>query len=198
MKYFYNHDFFNLKSTNGLSIISNFKTIQQKTEYTCGPASVLMILNYIDKNNKQTEEILTKIFNTRPFPFGTELIDIISGVKKLGYKTFSTYDLKSNEDGIVFNDFSDFKKFALKTIKENKPILVLNVDYGGHYKVIIGYDEVDENPEHDILIFADPLDVNDGVQDGYNYFPADRFFHMWFDCFKGRKETKQGFLVITK
>ena len=74
----------------------------------------------------------------------------------------------------------------------------MNVDYGGHYKVIIGYDEVDKNPDHDMLIFADPLDLNDGVQDGYNYFPADRFFYMWFDNAGGRRETKQGFLTIRK
>lgn len=198
MQYFFHHDFFNLKSKNGLYIIPNFKTIQQKTEYTCGPAGVLMILNHLDKNNKQTEESLTKAFNTRPYPYGTDFIDIVNGVKSLNYKTFSTYDLTADDDGLVFKSFDEFKKFAIKSIKEDNPILVLNVDYGGHYKVIIGYDEIDDNPEHDILIFADPLDVNDGVRDGYNYFPADRFFYMWFDGFEGRKKTKQGFLIIKK
>lgn len=198
MQYFYHHDFFNLKSKNGLVIIPNFKTIQQKTEYTCGPASVLMILNYLDKNNKQTEENLTKVFKSRPYPYGTDFIDIVNGLKSLNYKTFSTFDLTADGDTLAFKSFDEFKKFAIKSIKENSPILVPNVDYGGHYKVIIGYDEVDDNPEHDILIFADPLDVNDGVQDGYNYFPADRFFYMWFDNFEGRKKIKQGFLIIKK
>lgn len=157
-----------------------------------------MILNHLDKNNKQTEESLTKAFSTRPYPYGTDFIDIVNGVKSLNYKTFPTYDLTADDDGLVFKSFDEFKKFAIKSIKEDNPILVLNVDYGGHYKVIIGYDEIDDNPEHDILIFADPLDVNDGVQDGYNYFPADRFFYMWPNGFEGRKKTKQGFLIIKK
>ena len=198
MKYYYNHDFFNLKSKKGLNIISHFKTFQQKNKYCCGPACVLMILNYLEKENKYTQKDLAKIFNSRPYPLGTELIDIVKGVKTLGYKTFSNYDLPTNNDGLVFESFYEFKKFVIKSIKNNNPVLVLNVDYGGHYKVIIGYDEVDKNSNHDIIIFADPLDLNDDVQDGYNYFPADRFFYMWFDCFKGRHETKQGFLIIYK
>ena len=198
MKYFYNYDFYNLQSKSGLNIISKFKTLQQTTEFTCGPVSVLMMLNYIDKNNNQTEDSLTELFKSRPYPYGTDLKNIINGLNSLGYKTYSNYDMTTNKDGLVFETFYNFKEFVIKYIKENKPILVLNVDYGGHYKVIIGYDEVDDNPEHDILIFADPLDLNDGVQDGYNYFPADRFFYMWFDSFKGRNETKQGFLTIQK
>ena len=198
MKYYYNHDFYNLQSRDGLKIISHFKTVQQKTEYTCGPASVLMMLNYLDKENTYTEQGLANLFNSRPYPFGTELVDIINGVKSLGYNTLSTYDLPVNKDGLVFKTYHDFKKFVISFITNNEPILVLNVDYGGHYKVIIGYDEVDDNPDHDILIFADPLDLNDGIQDGYNYFPGDRFFYMWFDGFKGRHETKQGFLIIKK
>jgi len=198
MKYYYNYDFYNLQNKDGLNIISHFKTVQQKTDYTCGPASVLMMLNYLDKQNVYTEADLAKLFNSRPYPFGTELIDIIKGIKSLGYKTFSTFDLPVNKDGLVFETFYDFKKFVIESIKNNEPILVLNVDYGGHYKVIIGYDEVDNNPEHDILIFADPLDLNDGIQDGYNYFPGDRFFYMWFDGFNKRRETKQGFMIIKK
>ena len=198
MQYYYNHDFYNLKSQNGLNIISHFKTCQQTTDYTCAPASVLMILNHIDKNHKQTEESLAKIFNTRPYPLGTEMRNIITGIKSLGYKTISTFDLKKNDDGLVFESFLDFKKFATESIKNNNPILVLNVDYGGHYKVIIGYDEVDDNPQHDMIIFADPYDKNDDMQDGYNVFPADRFYCMWVDCFKEREELKQGFLIIEK
>jgi len=198
MEYFYNYDFYNLKGKGGLSIISKFKTFRQTKDSTCGPACVLMMLNHIDKNNHQTEDSLANLFKTRPYPLGTEFKKIIDGLKLLGYQTFSTYDLPTNKEGLVFETFSDFKKFAIKTIKENGPILVLNCDYGGHYRVIIGYDEVDDNPEHDMLIFADPLDLNDGVQDGYDYFPADKFYYMWFDNFEGREKTKQGFLTIQK
>ena len=121
MKYFYHHDFFNLKSGNGLYIIHKFKIYQQKLMYTCAPASVLMILKHLDKNTKYTEKGLAKIFKTRPYPYGTELVDIINGLKSLGYKTFSNFDMKANRDGLVFKNFLNFKKFA-STLWCNSPI----------------------------------------------------------------------------
>ena len=199
MKYYYNNDFYNLQeSSNNLLLIKKFKTMQQKDSYTCGPACVLMMLNHISEGHGQTIEGLSKLFKTKNYPYGTELVDIVEGVRSLGYKTISTFDLKPNKKGLVFGTFTSFKKFVKKSIKNDEPILVLNVDYGGHYKVIIGYDEVDDNPNHDMLIFADPLDINDGREDGYDVFPADRFFYMWFDKFEGRNEVKQGFLVIKR
>jgi hypothetical protein len=42
---YYGHpDFFNLRSNEHLTILSHFKTFQQTAEYTCGPASILMVL----------------------------------------------------------------------------------------------------------------------------------------------------------
>jgi hypothetical protein len=34
----------------------------------------------------------------------------------------------------------------------------------------------------DVIIFADPYDVGDHVQDGYYIYPAYRFLNMWFDA----------------
>ena len=198
MKYFYSHDFFNMKDNKKLLIIPKFKTLQQKNSYACGPACVLMMLNHLHKEHGQTLDGLVELFKTRHYPYGTDLVNIVEGVKSLGYKTFSTFDLKPNNKGLVFKSFASFKKFVKESIKNDEPILVLNVDYGGHYKVIIGYDEVDDDENHDMLIFADSLDVSDGKQDGYDVFPADRFYYMWFDKFEGRNEVKQGFMVINK
>ncbi len=45
-KYYVFHDFYNMKSEGTLHILSHFETYQQTTEYTCGAASALMVLNW--------------------------------------------------------------------------------------------------------------------------------------------------------
>jgi hypothetical protein len=130
---------------------------------------------------------------------GTKLVNIVKTVEKLGYSTISSLNIRKNRDGLVFFNYESFKKFVIDSIKNGEPIIVENVDYGGHYKVIIGLDQPSDNENMDILIFADPSDFYDGVSDGYNYFPAERFFYMWFDdhCLL-KKNRKQPFLVIKK
>ena len=50
--------FYNMKSTDSLTILSNFKTLQQSSEWSCGVDSALMVLNYYDKLGSYTEESL--------------------------------------------------------------------------------------------------------------------------------------------
>lgn len=61
--------------------------------------------------------------------------------------------------------------------------MVENVDWGGHWRVIIGYDTMgtDDLTSSDVLIMADPYDTADHLQDGYVVVPAEKFFYMWFD-----------------
>ena len=80
----------------------------------------------------------------------------------------------------LFVSLESFFAFVLSNLKNKIPVIVENIDYGGHYKVIIGID-IKENYCDDIIIFADPYDKNDGKTDGYNYFYAERFYNMWFD-----------------
>lgn len=46
-KYWTNPDFYNMESDDQVTILTHFKTMQQTTEYTCGPSSVTMCLNYL-------------------------------------------------------------------------------------------------------------------------------------------------------
>ena len=66
--------------------------------------------------------------------------------------------------------------------KDNTPIIVENVDWGGHWRVIMGYDSMGtKHTGDDVLFMADPFDTSDHLQDGYNILSAERFFYMWFD-----------------
>ncbi len=68
-------------------------------------------------------------------------------------------------------------------MKKNTPVMVEWTDWGGHWQVVIGYDDMG-TPEHigdDVLILADPYDTSDHNQDGYYTVSAERFFYMWRD-----------------
>ena len=45
-RYYVFNDYYNMESDDTLHILTHFKTYQQKTEYTCGAASALMVLNW--------------------------------------------------------------------------------------------------------------------------------------------------------
>ena len=48
-RYYVFNDYYNMQSDETLHILSHFETYQQTTEYTCGAASALMVLNWFGK-----------------------------------------------------------------------------------------------------------------------------------------------------
>jgi hypothetical protein len=57
------------------------------------------------------------------------------------------------------------------------------IDWGGHWVVVVGYDDRGtETPWDDIIIFADSVDCHDDRVDGITYFNYGRFDAMWFDA----------------
>ena len=210
-KYYNLYNFYNIKSEDAskfssLVLLNGFKTIQQSKDNTCAPCCAIMVLNYFDDNRftQKDEMRLAKMMGTKSFPYGTDLKNFVEFFNKISddehqYQCLSSIGYKKDKNGLCFSTFKQFKKFVLDNLKKGYPIIVENVDYGGHYKIIIGYDEVSKNSDEDILIFADSEDINDEEKDGYNIFPADRFYYMWFDdhCFK-KKYRKQPFIVVKK
>lgn len=207
-KYYRTYNFFdiekekNFDKTN-LTLISHFKTLQQKGDANCGPCCAIMLLNHYG-DFRFKEEDVALLMKTKKFPKGTNFNHFYNFFKNLSnkegkFKVFSNFEYKKlHKHKLIFPTFEKFKIFILDKLKRNIPVIVENVDYGGHYKIIIGYDEQSKSKdEDDMLIFCDPQDVTDEKCDGYNYFPADRFYYMWFDnhCFS-KKYRKQPFLYI--
>ncbi len=85
-------------------------------------------------------------------------------------------------------------------LKAGRPIMVEWGDWDGHWQVIIGYDSNGTpGAGDDILIFADPYDTSDHWQDGYYYYPMERWFYMWQDRAVAPKPFQlQPFLVVDK
>ena len=90
--------------------------------------------------------------------------------------------MKSSATEDAPNKFSVFSRWVQSNLRDNTPIIVENVEWGGHYRVIIGYDSMGtQYSGDDVLIMADPFDLADHVQDGYNIQHAQKFYYMWFD-----------------
>ncbi|KAA6311952.1 hypothetical protein EZS27_037026 [termite gut metagenome] len=62
--YYKSPDFYHLKSSGSLTLVEHFKTIQQATGVTCGPTSVLMVLEHFGKRGNLNEKDLKDLRGT--------------------------------------------------------------------------------------------------------------------------------------
>jgi len=67
------------------------------------------------------------------------------------------------------------------------PILIGWDEWGGHWQVIIGYDDMGTaDTQDDVLILADPYDTTDHLQDGYVIESFERLVYGWGAAFDER------------
>ncbi len=188
--YFKHPDFFNMKETESLTLLTGYKTYQQTTEISCGPAAALTVLEYFG-NTKWTERQLMDKMETKP-AVGTDGTGMKSFFDSIGWKTESSINREP-----MFHTPQELKDFILRNLKERKPIMVENIDWSGHWRVIIGYDTMGtETTADDMIIMADPYDTGDHWQDGYIVTGAEKFLYMWFDAFMMPEGQKQQLWLI--
>lgn len=195
--YFSRLDFYNMTSTDTLTILTNFRTIQQSSEWSCGVASVLMTLEWYGLRGDYNEQTLAQLRSNGDAPGATSLsqmIDMFDGVG--GFSCYSAID--AGED--VYDVFT--LDYIQQTLAEGKPVIIGWNDWGGHWQVIIGYDTMGtETTQDDVIIVADPYDTTDHNQDGYGVYSAERFlynftFYNFFDEESGELND-MCFLVAT-
>ncbi len=167
-------DYFVLKSSRNRVILENYPTYQQTREHTCGPAAVLTVFYWYGVKD-YTEMDLAREMNTKPYPVGTNPSDILEFFKRIDW------EVESSLTHSKFEEYDDFKNFVIENLKAGTPILVDNIEWGGHWRVIIGYDTMGtESTLDDVLILEDPYDTCDHKQDGYAVNNGKKFFSMWF------------------
>ena len=174
--YFMAPDVYSLRSNEHLTILSQFKTRQQSTGYTCAPVAAAMVVEHFLGKLPHTElEIAEKMQSNNLN--GTTIKGVSNYFQELGWSVRSSLNEKGPES------FTDFSKFVQQNLKDNTPIIIENVEWGGHYRVIIGYDTMGTDYlGDDVLILADSFDLADHVQDGYNLENAQKLYYMWFDA----------------
>lgn len=214
--YFGSADYYNLTSTDTLTILPKFKTYQQTCESSCGVASTLMVMDYFGKLGDYTEESLAKLRNEAgdyKTDGSTSVAQVLSILGHVGgFEVASTYDYygKTNGEGEDYftsegSAMSIYSEITLDWIqaqlKAGKPIMVCWNDWGGHWQVIIGYDTMGtETTQDDVVIVADPYDTTDHNQDGYGVYGAERFYYNWtlYDFFEGSEFAQErDFLFVT-
>lgn len=171
--YFSQLDFYNMESTDTLTILPKFKTVQQTSEWSCGVTCVLMVLNYFDMLGDYDEMSLAELRPQGAQPGATSLPQAIA-----------IFDAVGGFDLVTTLDYGEtvYEEFTLATVREflagGTPLLVCWNDWGGHWQVIIGYDTMGtETEQDDVLIVADPYDTTDHNQDGYGIYGAERFYY---------------------
>ncbi len=171
--YFYDADFYNQKVTGTLKILPQFKTIQQTTWWSCGVSCTEMVLNFYGARGDWNEEKLAALRSDhKAIHKGTCLDQIIEMFTAVGgFELETTYDYLDNLDAVNLN-------FIKKHIENGTPIIIGWNDWGGHWQVIIGYDDMGTEIEtDDVIIVADPFDTTDHNQDGYGVYGAERFIY---------------------
>lgn len=195
--YFYSADFYNLQSTDTLTILPQFKTYQQTSWWSCGVAAELMVLDYYDRLGDWNEENLAALCadhsDIHPGRCLDQLVEMLEGSGQ--WEIESTYDYQDNLDAIDL-------PFIQSKLQEGSPILVGWNDWGGHWAVIIGYDEMD-TPDFvgdDVLIMADSFDTTDHNQDGYGVYGAERFIYnfSFYDFFGDDAHLRDKCFIVAK
>lgn len=195
--YFKAPDFYHMKSTDTLTILSGFQTQQQTSEWSCGVSSAMMMMNWYGKLGEHNEQTLAQYRSNALTPEATsmsQMVDIFEGVG--GFELYSTLDCRDTVQEVFT------LSFVRQTLEAGNPIAIGWNDWGGHWQVIIGYDTMGTETEmDDVIIVADPYDATDHNQDGYGIYGALRFLYnfTFYDYFtpESGEPNDMCFLVAT-
>ncbi|MCI6273001.1 MAG: hypothetical protein MR601_08660 [Erysipelotrichaceae bacterium] len=132
-RFYKNPDYYNLKNDESLTIIENFKTMQQTTEYSCGNVVALMVLENLNLNQFNEIEIASSMKTSTDLntpdakpgsadnfgEYGTDVKQMYEFFKTLpsvkivetNYKeTITDEDLYNENDAVAEADFGNLKR----------------------------------------------------------------------------------------
>lgn len=191
-------DFYNMQDTDTLKILTNFKTVQQATEWSCGMSSASMVMNWFDMLEGENEITLATHRQN-----GDTGATYLSGMEE----TFTYMNDKYDQDWIWFTnkDLDDpegeesyIGDYCLQAgtseewyglipylLENDIPIMIGWDEWGGHWQVIIGYDDMGtpDATQDDVLILADSYDTTDHNQDGYVIESFERLVYGWYTSY---------------
>jgi hypothetical protein len=197
-----NMDYYTGEALNGktkspsLSLIKGFDTYLQNQSYTCGCVAAMMTEHYYSGCNMDEDkvaELMEAMGSTADY--GTDTISMRKYFDDMGWSTEVNYINEEDAPDEGLNpkvDGVEKPYEALEFLKNNVdngiPTIVEWIDWGGHWQVVVGYDDNGTNDfstkngiRDDVIIMADPADKTDHNWDGYYVVPAARFLYMWYD-----------------
>ena len=173
-------DWSDMKSTDSLTLLEGFRTTQQVTEWTCGPSSALMVVDWFGMNPSGLTELDLAQMRQGGMP-GATLVD---GQKEI----FANLNCEHGQDWVCFSmrDYfaahpdADPAALIPELLAQGIPMMIAWDEWGGHWQVIIGYDNMGtEATQDDVLVLADSYDTTDHNQDGYFLESFERLVFGW-------------------
>ncbi len=192
--YYPGYDFYSGTGiTDTLDILKNFKTSQQASEWTCGPSSLRMVFEWFGMTAEESEFTLAHMRDNDKE--GATTLDGITAIfagmsAKHGQKwdIVTTDDLDDDlaYDGHYLEGGSEDGLIPF-FISQGIPVLIGWDEWGGHWQVIIGYDDMGtDGTQDDVIVLADPYDTTDHNQDGYVVESYERLIYGWGAGFDSR------------
>ena len=126
---------------------------------------------------------------------GTPTFALEKTAQSFGLKTQSSVGV----NGYYFKSEKEFSEYIKEALSNNRVVITDNVEWGGHWMVLIGYDDMGtEEFDDDVLIFADPYDTTDHFKDGYTIKSFQRYFAEWrnFDTSE-KQDYIQQFVTVS-
>ena len=189
-----------------LILLDHFKTYQQTSERSCGASCVLMVVNYLT-GEAPGEDTLDKEMDIRYIDnaredgsYGASTASVAEALRARGFEVRTSADTQ-DEDGYSFSSEEEIAEFFAQQLEAKKPVVMESVEWGGHWMVLIGYDDMGttDNMLDDVLVFADPYDTSDHCQDGYYTINFERYVSQWFDHqVMAESERNQQYVAVTK
>ncbi len=192
---YYRHiDFYNAKSEGSLTILEQFKTVQQASEYTCGMTSMAMVMEHFGLRGDLTEFDLSALrgkevsVDSLPGSDVKEMVTTVNGLNKDGGKwsLVSSYDMDDEDCVEIEGETYWVGDMIPAMLEKGIPVMVMWHEWGGHWQVVIGYDDMGtEGTQDDVIILADPYDTTDHNQDGYMIESYERLIYDWSNSYDG-------------
>ena len=189
-----------------LILLDHFETYQQTSERSCGASCVLMVVNYLT-GKAPGEDTLDKEMDIRYIDnaredgsYGASTASVAEALRARGFEVKTSADTQ-DEDGYSFSTEEEIAEFFCQQLEAKKPVIMESVEWGGHWMVLIGYDDMGtaDNMLDDVLVFADPYDTSDHCQDGYYTISFERYVSQWFDHqVMAESEKNQQYVAVTK
>ena len=166
-------DFDYLQSSAHLTVLPLKSYRQQVTNYSCGAVAAMTVMSYygmpVPNTDAEEDRVAHEIYPDVSEKTGVNPEQLASWLARQGMNaTWKT---------------GGSRTMLRENLKNGIPTMVEWIDWGGHWVVVVGYDDRGtETPWDDIIIFADSVDCHDDRVDGITYFNYGRFDAMWFDA----------------
>lgn len=191
-------DFYNMEDNDTLKMLTNFRTVQQSTEWSCGLSSASMVMNWYGMLEDETEiSLATQRQN------GDTGATFLSGMEEVFTYMNDTYDQDwiwfTNQDlddpageESYIGDYclqagtsEDWYGLIPYLLENDIPMMIGWDEWGGHWQVIVGYDDMGtpDATQDDVLILADAYDTTDHNQDGYVIESFERLVYGWYSSY---------------